>query len=362
MSGGVDSSVTAALLKREGYEVIGVFMRNWREDEHCPSQKDYEDASKVCDLLKIPLYSHEFVEEYWKSVFEECLQEFQAGRTPNPDIGCNREIKFRHLFETAKVYGASFLATGHYARLKAFDSSENSLLRGKDELKDQSYFLYAVRGQTLKSVLFPVGELEKSQVRALARELHLPTREKKDSMGICFVGDRKFRPFLSQFLKPKPGAFVDLAGKEVGRHEGAHFYTIGQRRGLGLGGEGARWFVIRKDMQKNLVWVARGDSRGQDPAELFHSKLLAERLEWVNPRAITETTLAMRAERGTLTAKIRYRQRDEKVAAVRLLTNGSLEVDFQNPQRAITPGQSIVFYDLEVCLGGAIIQDSMPSS
>lgn len=334
MSGGVDSSVSALLLKNLGYTVIGLFMKNWEEEGPCPSAKEFEDVIKVCETLQIPYYNVNFVEEYRTSVFSQFLSDYKAGLTPNPDILCNREIKFKVFLEKALSLGADYLATGHYCQL----DSEGRLLRGRDPDKDQSYFLHAVKQESFKKVLFPIGHLHKKEVRELARAHNLATAEKKDSTGICFIGKRDFKPFLSQFLAATPGPFKTLDGKEVGTHDGAFFYTIGQRKGMGLGGEGDAWYVIDKDLLTNTVFVERGANH---PA-LFRQSLQTDNLTWV----AEEPTYPLQC-----TAKVRYRQMDTPCI---LNVNG--EVHFDEPQRAITPGQSIVFYQDDICLGGGIIR------
>ncbi len=336
MSGGVDSSLSAALLKEEGYKVIGLFMKNWEEtgdDGVCQSVKDYEDVLKTCDLLDIPCYSVNFVKEYQERVFASFLEELEKGRTPNPDILCNREIKFDVFLEKAMELGADFLATGHYARL----DDQKRLLKGLDPNKDQSYFLHAVKQKTLEKVLFPIGHLPKDQVREEAAKRGLPTAAKKDSTGICFIGKRDFKPFVLNYLKRRPGEFQMLDGSVVGAHDGAIFYTIGQRKGLGLGGEGDAWYVVEKDISKNVVFVERGENH---PA-LFKDKLKAHEFTWIAEPPSTPCKCH---------AKIRYRQ----VETPCTLTT-DCEVLFDKPQRAITPGQSVVFYKGDVCLGGAVI-------
>ena len=341
MSGGVDSSVSALLLKNEGYRVIGLFMKNWEEtDEHgvCKSAQEYEDVARVCNGLGIPYYSVNFVEEYRESVFAQFLADYRAGYTPNPDILCNREIKFKVFLEKALSLGADFLATGHYCRL---DESKR-LLKGSDPDKDQSYFLHAVKQEAFKKVLFPVGHLTKKEVRELARKHSLATSEKKDSTGICFIGKRDFKPFLSQYIAIQPGNFETLDGQIVGRHDGAAFYTLGQRKGMGLGGEGDAWYVVGKDPARNVVFVERG---ALHPA-LYADDLRASNFTWV---AEPPPSFPYRCR-----AKIRYRQEDQ-ACTLHAAENGPALIAFDEPQRAITPGQSIVFYQGDLCLGGATI-------
>lgn len=340
MSGGVDSSVAAYLLKRQGYRVLGLFMKNWEEEGTvCTAAQDWQDVVSVCSHLDIPFYGVNFAAEYRERVFRFFLAESKAGRTPNPDILCNREIKFDALFKKAKELGADYLATGHYARR----SDKGELLRALDPQKDQSYFLYALKSAILKEVLFPVGELPKAEVRRLAQEAGLSTAAKKDSTGICFIGERNFRQFLSQFIPFEPGPILSIEGKKMGEHVGLPFYTVGQRKGMGIGGqEGSLsepWFVVKKEIATNTLIVAQGLNH---PA-LFASELAVEELTWID--AHPNLPLAC-------TAKIRYRQADQPC-----LLDADLNVHFQTPQRAITPGQSIVFYEGEVCLGGGVIKN-----
>lgn len=337
MSGGVDSSVSAYLLKEQGFEVIGLFMKNWEEEgDLCPSAEDWQDVVSVADHLDIPFYSLNFAKEYKERVFNYFLEESRKGRTPNPDILCNREIKFDAFYKKAKELNADFVATGHYTR----NDGEGRLLRGLDPNKDQSYFLHAVKQDVLKDVLFPIGGLLKPEVRRLALEANIPTAKKQDSTGICFIGERNFRNFLSQFIAFEPGDIVSVDGKKVGEHVGLAFYTIGQRKGMGIGGEGDAWFVADKDKENNRLLVAQG---GNHPA-LFKPSLTASEATW-----IAETpALPLKC-----TAKIRYRQPD--VSCTVHNEGTSLKVLFDTPQRAITPGQSVVFYQGDLCLGGAVI-------
>ena len=353
MSGGVDSSVTAALLKEQGHDVIGLFMKNWEEQDAngvCTSAADYEDVVRVCERLDIPYFSVEFIKEYRDNVFSQFLQQYEAGYTPNPDILCNKEIKFDVFMKRAMELGADYLATGHYARVLRGDDGSVALGRGLDVGKDQSYFLHAVGSQALSKVLFPVGELLKSEVRDIARRYDLATKEKKDSTGICFIGERDFREFLSRYVPAKPGAFRNLAGERVGEHVGSAFYTLGQRKGLGLGGQGEAWFVVAKDSNTNTVFVERGT---EHPA-LFSRELWAKNPTWVSLNPCAETGLF----EGT--AKVRYRQHDQ-ACQVRMLDDGSYHVSFAEEQRAVTPGQFVVFYSGETCLGGAVIDRVGPT-
>lgn len=333
MSGGVDSSVSAFLLKQAGYQLIGLFMKNWEEEGPCQAGRDFEDVARVCDQLEIPYYSVNFVKEYRESVFSQFLADYKAGLTPNPDVLCNREIKFKIFLEKAFALGADFLATGHYCQL----DEQSRLLRGKDPDKDQSYFLHAVKREAFCKALFPIGHLMKKEVRKLAREQGLATAEKKDSTGICFIGKRDFKPFLSQFLGTKPGHFETLSGEVVGQHEGAFFYTLGQRKGMGLGGEGDAWYVVGKDLKRNAVIV----ERGADHPALFRKEVRAQKLAWV----AEEPSYPLKC-----TAKVRYRQKDTPCTL-----DAFGKAVFEEPQRAATPGQSIVFYSGDLCLGGGII-------
>jgi len=341
MSGGVDSSVTALLLKQQGYRVIGLFMKNWEEADdrgQCKSSKEYDDVIRVCEQLEIPYYSVNFVEEYQTNVFNQFLESLKAGLTPNPDILCNREIKFKVFLQKAKELGADYLATGHYCRT----DGEGRLLKGIDPDKDQSYFLHAITSSALRFTLFPIGHLPKTEVRKIALEHGLATAQKKDSTGICFIGKRDFKPFVAQFISYKPGNFETTAGKVVGRHDGSAFYTIGQRKGIGLGGEGDAWFVVGKDHARNVVLV----EQGTDHPSLYASSLTADQLTWIEE---APTVFPYHC-----TAKIRYRQADQACTIVSI-ENGIASVSFNEPQRAISPGQSIVFYREDLCLGGGII-------
>lgn len=353
MSGGVDSSVCAALLKDQGYEVIGLFMKNWEETDEkgvCKASLEFADVEKVCDVLDIPCYSLEFIKEYRDHVFAHFLKEYEQGFTPNPDILCNKEIKFKVFYEKARSLGAAFLATGHYCQKEEKDG-RSFLLKGFDKNKDQSYFLYTMREEVLKNVIFPIGHLTKPQVRSLASYYHLPTHDKKDSTGICFIGERNFKNFLSQYLAIKPGQFKTLKGEVVGTHSGVAYYTLGQRKGLGLGGEGEAWFVVKKDPAHNIVYVERGDNH---PA-LFSKSLVATELHFINADD--------KKGKGIFCckAKIRYRQQDVD-CTVKILEgeNQKALVTFSEAQRAITERQSVVFYQGEKCLGGGIIESKGP--
>jgi len=341
MSGGVDSSVTALLLKEQGYDVIGLFMKNWDEKDphgHCLSAADYEDVVKVCDQIGIPHYSVNFVKEYWELVFSHFLEELKLGYTPNPDILCNREIKFKLFLEKALDLGAEALATGHYAQIR-----DGKLIRSVDQNKDQTYFLYTLQSKTLSKVLFPIGHLNKKEVREIARKNQLPTAEKKDSTGICFIGERNFHNFLSQYLGYQKGNFETLDGKIVGEHDGVAYYTIGQRKGLRIGGAGEAWFVIEKDVKRNVVVV----EQGSDHPALYSTYVIATDITWVSGEP---PKLPFRCH-----AKIRYRQPDQ-ACLIEKIEDEKIYVFFPTAQRAVTPRQSIVFYDGDTCLGGAIIE------
>ncbi len=350
MSGGVDSSVTALLLKEHGYNVIGMFMKNWEEeiDGVCPATQDYEDVIKVAHQLGIPYYPINFSKEYKEQVFADFLTELEKGNTPNPDILCNREIKFKLLLETAQKLGAHGLATGHYAQ-NCYKDNQFSLVKSVDTTKDQTYFIYTLNQSILSKVLFPIGALPKSTIRTIAKKHNLAVAEKKDSTGICFIGERNFREFLSKHLAYKPGTFRTLDGKLVGKHQGVAYYTIGQRRGLAIGGAGDAWFVVGKDVPENIVWVVQGTMH---PA-LYADELVAHTASWVADKPPGPLPYACHA-------KVRYRQSDQP-CIIEKIENGRLFIRFTVPQRAITPQQSVVFYKDDVCLGGAIIEKAGPS-
>lgn len=348
MSGGVDSSVAALLLQRQGYAVEGLFMKNWDEDdgtEYCTAKADLADAQAVADKLGIVLHSANFAAEYWDNVFEHFLAEYRAGRTPNPDILCNREIKFKAFLDYAMHLGADYIATGHYVRSAATQNG-TALLKGRDPNKDQSYFLHQVGCDELARTLFPVGDLEKPRVRALAEEAGLATAEKKDSTGICFIGERRFKDFLQQYLPAQPGVIETLEGEVIGEHQGLMYHTIGQRQGLGIGGLAnhaqAPWFVVDKDLTRNVLVVTQGKNH---PA-LFKHVLVTNDIFWI---ALEMPALPLRC-----TAKVRYRQQDQHCTVEAQETG--FRVVFDEPQRAITPGQSVVFYQGDACLGGGIIE------
>lgn len=349
LSGGVDSSVTALLLKKQGYAVEGLFMKNWEEDdtaEYCSASADLADAQAVCESIGIPLHTVNFAAEYWDNVFEYFLAEYRAGHTPNPDILCNREIKFKAFLDYARHLGASFIATGHYAHIER-RGEQYYLLKGLDPAKDQSYFLYALNQAQLAGSLFPVGHLLKSDVRKIAANAGLITQDKKDSTGICFIGERKFKDFLSRYLPAQPGAIQTPEGETIGQHDGLMYYTIGQRQGLHIGGRkesvGKPWYVAGKDLTNNVLIAVEG----HDHPLLFTKTLICSQTNWISgaPPALPLTC----------SAKTRYRQSDQPCTILPGAEAGHYEVHFNAPQRAVTPGQSVVFYQGEVCLGGGII-------
>lgn len=349
MSGGVDSSVSALLLKQRGYQVEGLFMKNWEEDdgtEYCTAMEDLADAQAVCDRLGIKLHKANFAAEYWDNVFEHFLNEYRNGRTPNPDILCNKEIKFKAFLDYAQHLKADYIAMGHYARGGELDGRA-VLKKGLDDNKDQTYFLHQVGTGQLARTLFPVGELEKPEVRRLAEAHGLITHDKKDSTGICFIGERRFRDFLRQYLPAQPGNIVTETGETIGRHSGLMYHTIGQRQGLGIGGlKGASespWYVVEKDLENNVLVVGQGN---QHPL-LFSKALTARDIFWISGEAPALPT--------RLTAKVRYRQQDQ-ACLLEQNADGPFLVIFDEPQRAVTPGQSVVFYDGDICLGGGVIE------
>ncbi len=357
LSGGVDSAVSAWLLKQQGHEVVGIFMKNWEDDddsEHCTSRQDWIDAASVADVIGIDVEHVNFAAEYKDRVFAEFLREYQAGRTPNPDILCNAEIKFKAFLDHAMRLGAEKIATGHYARVREQDG-QVQLLKGLDPLKDQSYFLHRLTQAQLARTLFPVGELPKTEVRRIAAEIGLPNARKKDSTGICFIGERPFRDFLNRYIAKEPGPIKDERGRTIGQHVGLSFYTLGQRQGLGIGGVKAKgaqkggsehepWFVARKDMAANTLWVVQG----HDHPWLLSPRLQAQDASWV---------AGTPPQPGRLGAKTRYRQSDA-ACAVQADAQGGFALAFDSPQWAVTPGQSAVLYDGEVCLGGGVITTS----
>jgi tRNA-uridine 2-sulfurtransferase len=351
MSGGVDSSVTALLLKQQGYRVIGLFMKNWEEktaDGACQASLEYEDVIKVCSKLDIPYYSVNFVKEYWDRVFTHFLAEFQKGHTPNPDILCNREIKFKVMLDKALEIGGDCLATGHYCQ-NAYVDGKWQLLKGADPSKDQSYFLYTIGQHALNNAIFPIGGMLKKDLRMMAKENTLATSDKPDSTGICFIGERNFKQFLNQYIAYTPGNFETLSGRIVGRHDGVAYYTPGQRKGMGIGGPGEPWFVVGKDIVRNVVFVEQGTCH----SALFCDELTATEISWIAEAPPHPLPYHCKA-------KVRYRQPDQD-CTITQIHDGMVHVRFAIPQRAVTPRQSIVFYDGNVCLGGAVIDQPGPS-
>lgn len=345
MSGGVDSAVSALLLKRAGYDVVGVFMKNWEEKDEdgvCTSENDWKDVQNVCDKIDIPYYSVNFAKEYWDRVFTLFLNEYKAGRTPNPDVLCNREIKFKAFLDFAMQLGAEKIATGHFVQT----NDAGHLLKGIDPNKEQSYFLYMLHQHQLKKAIFPVGGMTKQQVREIAVQEGLAVARKKDSTGICFIGERQFKPFLSQYLPAQPGDMVTPDGEVVGRHDGLMFYTLGQRRGLGIGGrgDGRSFFVVDKYLKKNQLIVVQGE----DHPLLYCKSARIEQLTWINEAA------EVGKEYGV---KTRYRQPDQKAVLTEMTDDGAI-ASFADEQRAVTPGQSLVIYDGDRCIGGGIIAEN----
>jgi len=345
MSGGVDSAVAAALLKEQGFDVVGLYMSNWKETDEggcCTGEQDWSDVGRVCDRIGIPYYSVDFSQQYMDNVFKHFVEEYKKGRTPNPDVLCNREVKFGPFADFAREMGADYIATGHYCRVR-HDGDSHYLLRAADENKDQTYFLNQVGSRQLRDVLFPLGELFKSQVREAARRFGIPVAEKKDSTGICFIGERNFRRFLSQYIPMKDGDIVTRDGKIVGRHGGVYYYTIGQRRGLGIGGSedgnGERWFVLDKDVEKNLLIV----SQGEDDF-LYKNTLETDGFNFITPPPAKEFDCE---------ARIKHRQPLQKAKAY--VQEGGVRIVFDKKQRAIAPGQYAVVYIGELCLGGGAI-------
>ena len=351
MSGGVDSSVAALLLKQQGYNVIGLFMQNWEEtDENgcCTAEDDFADVRRVSALLDIPYYTVNFAKEYMDRVFSYFLAEYKAGRTPNPDVLCNREIKFGPFLEEAKKLGADYIATGHYCKI-FHENGVHRLQKAKDQNKDQTYFLNQLSQTQLADVLFPLQDMDKPRVREIALEYNLATAKKKDSTGICFIGERNFKKFLSTYLPAKRGKILDLSGKQVGEHDGLMYYTLGQRRGLDLGGikgddEGGRWFVVKKDLANNILFVSHGDE-----TPLFSKSCEVSGFNWI-PQKPEKTDFEC-------TAKFRYRQPDQPVF-VHIRTDGTLHIEFKEKQRAVTEGQYAVLYDGINCLGGGVIESA----
>jgi tRNA-specific 2-thiouridylase len=357
LSGGVDSAVAACLLKEQGYEVIGVFMRNWdsslnndilgnptNNNDVCPQEMDYNDARRVAEHLGIEIRRVDFIKEYWDQVFTYFIDEYAKGRTPNPDILCNKHIKFKAFLDYAMSIGADYIATGHYARIDHTDPNKSLMLRGVDSNKDQTYFLCQLSQAQIKDALFPVGHLTKPQVRELAIQLDLPVANKKDSTGICFIGERDFREFLKNYIPAKPGKMVDIVSKKViGEHQGIMYYTIGQRKGLNIGGATAPWFVCGKNYDQNILYIAQGDE-----SEWLHSDgCLVSDMNWI---------IDDHGDEFHCQAKFRYRQKDLGVT-LRFIKDDEVELIFDEPYKAVTPGQAAVFYLDEVCLGGGIIDE-----
>ena len=348
MSGGVDSAVSAYLLKKQGYEVIGVFMKNWDEQEGgvCTAQQDYDDVMDVCETIGIPYYTVNFENEYWDRVFEYFLREYKAGRTPNPDVLCNKEIKFAAFLDFAYKSGAEKLATGHYCRVE--HTKDGAVLKkGADPAKDQSYFLCMLSKEQLKDVIFPIGDMCKTEVRKIADDIGLSVAKKKDSTGICFIGERKFKEFLKTYIPACPGEMRTLGGEYIGRHDGLMYYTLGQRRGLDIGGRengtGERWFVVKKDMKNNILYV----EQGADSPELYKTHCKVKEFSFVSGEAPGEEFCCK--------AKFRYRQPDQEVSVKK--ENSEWIITAKENQRAITPGQFCVLYDEDICLGGGVIEE-----
>ena len=344
LSGGVDSAVAAALLLEQGYRVTGLFMKNWEDDDHseyCAAAVDLADAESICQILDIELRTINFSYEYWERVFIQFLDQYESGYTPNPDVLCNREIKFKEFLEYAKALGADYIATGHYAGVKRHNN-EMQLLRGRDTNKDQSYFLYALNQRALGNSLFPLFALTKVEVREKAKRLSFTVYDKKDSTGICFIGERRFKDFLGKYVRSNTGEIRDLNDAVVGQHDGLMFYTLGQRQGLGIGGAGEPWYVVRKDMSHNVLYV----TQGHDHPALYSYWLQANELRWISGREPDTPK--------NCTARTRYRQPDQN-CIIECISNGLASVRFKQPQRAVTPGQAVVFYDDNVCLGGGTI-------
>ncbi len=357
LSGGVDSAVAAHLLKEQGYEVIAVFMRNWdsqlnndilgnptNDQPICPQEQDYNDAKAVAEQLGIEIHRVDFIKEYWDHVFSYFLDEYRKGRTPNPDILCNKHIKFKAFLEYAKRFDADFIATGHYARVEHNFGQESVMLKGIDNNKDQTYFLCQLNQKQLQATLFPLGEIEKSKVRQIAKDLDLVVASKKDSTGICFIGERDFKEFLQNYIPAKEGDMVDIeTGKVIARHSGIMYYTIGQRKGLSIGGPGDAWFVVGKDYEKNVLYICQGDQNDW----LLTTGAIISDVNWVSENKPIKDY--------ECNAKFRYRQSDNPVI-INFINETTIEVKFVNPVKAVTPGQAAVFYDGDICLGGGTIE------
>ncbi len=356
LSGGVDSAVAAYLLKQQGYEVVGVFMKNWdsslnndilgnpdNDAPYCPQEEDYKDAKAVAECLGIEIKRVDFIKEYWDQVFTYFLEEYARGRTPNPDILCNKYIKFKSFLDYAFSIGADYIATGHYAKIEHLEDGESVMYKASDLNKDQTYFLCQLSQDQLRKVLFPLGEIDKPTVRKIANDLQLPVANKKDSTGICFIGERNFREFLKNYIPAKEGDMVDIeTNRVVGRHQGIMYYTIGQRKGLNIGGPGKAWFVVGKSYDHNVLYVCQGD---QNEWLMSNSALITD-VNWIPSKKLE----------GSLdcNAKFRYRQADNPVS-IRFIDETTIMVDFKKPVKAVTPGQAAVFYDGDICLGGGTI-------
>lgn len=357
LSGGVDSAVAAYLLKKQGYEVIGVFMRNWdsqlnndilgnptNDDDICPQEKDYLDAKAVAKHLGIEIKRVDFIKEYWDHVFTYFIEEYKKGRTPNPDILCNKHIKFKAFLDYALSIHADYIATGHYARVKHQDGKDSIMLKGVDQNKDQTYFLCQLNQTQLQKSLFPLGDIDKSKVRQIAKELDLPVASKKDSTGICFIGERNFKEFLQNYIPAKPGKMVDIESKKIiGEHIGIMYYTIGQRKGLGIGGPGDAWFVVGKNYDENILYICQGDQNDW----LLSSGALIQDVNWISSNKPKEEILC--------NAKFRYRQKDHPVRLT-FINETTVFLKFETYAKSVTPGQAAVFYQDDVCLGGGTIE------
>ncbi len=356
LSGGVDSAVSAYLLKKQGYDVVGVFMKNWdsqlnndvlgnpdNDAPYCPQEEDFKDAKKVAEAIGIEIHRVDFIKEYWDHVFTYFIDEYKKGRTPNPDILCNKHIKFKAFLDYAKTLGADYIATGHYARVEHHEDGESIMLKGLDHNKDQTYFLCQLSQEQLRTTLFPLGELEKTEVRRIAHEINLPVADKKDSTGICFIGERDFREFLKNYIPAKEGKMVDIeTNKVVGMHQGIMYYTIGQRKGLNIGGPGDAWFVVGKNYDENVLYVCQSDQNKW----LLSTGALITDVNWISNKKPTGELECQ--------AKFRYRQPDNPVR-IKFINDTTIFVDFLKPVKAVTPGQAAVFYLEDVCLGGGTI-------
>lgn len=357
LSGGVDSAVAAYLLKQQGYEVIGVFMRNWdsqlnndilgnptNNNDICPQEQDYNDAKAVAKCLGIPIKRVDFIKEYWDNVFTYFIEEYKKGRTPNPDILCNKHIKFKAFLEYAQMLEADYIATGHYARVEHHEGKDSVMLKGMDYNKDQTYFLCQLNQKQLQASLFPLGEIDKTEVRRIAKELNLPVANKKDSTGICFIGERNFKEFLQNYIPAKPGKMVDIqTGKKIGDHIGIMYYTIGQRKGLGIGGAGDAWFVVGKNYDQNILYICQGDQNDW----LMSDGALISDVNWI---ASTKPKGELKCH-----AKFRYRQNDNPLI-LQFIDEQTVMLKFDQPVKSVTPGQAAVFYDGDICLGGGTIE------